>query len=300
MPSLRKLLLSAFALALLWPSSAWADWLDDVEIRVEDLGGGVYVLFGSGGNIGVSVGDDGVFMIDDQYAPLSDRILAALATITDQPVKFIINTHWHGDHTGGNEAIGGSGALIVAHDNVRTRIMAGLEADAFGRKTEPKPEASLPVLTFSKDTTFHLNGGEIHVVHVVPSHTDGDSVVHFPAANIVHMGDTFFHTWYPYVDYVSGGRLEGMIDVQTEVLGQVDEETKIIPGHGPMATVADLRASRDALIAIRDILVPLAASNKSGEEIVASKPLAPLDLGWGGFLNEERFVQVAIAGLRVD
>ena len=140
----------------------------------------------------------------------------------------------------------------------------------------------------------------MHVFHVAASHTDGDSIVHFRDANIVHMGDTFFHTWHPFIDHASGGSLSGMIDVQTEMLGLVDEETKIIPGHGPMASVADLRASRDALREIRNILTPQAASDKSGEEIVATKPLAKLDLGWGGFLKEDNFVAITVAGMRAN
>lgn len=259
------------------------DWFKDIVVETEDLGNGIYMMSAGGGNIGVSVGTDGVFMIDDAYGEISDKVLAALAEITDQPVSYLINTHWHGDHVGANEAFNEHGALIFAHENVRSRMKDGLEQGVFGQVIEPASADALPVITFSEDTRFHINGMEMYVFHVEPSHTDGDSIAEFVGANIVHMGDTFFHAWYPLIDHVSGGSLDGMINVQSQILEKVDEHTKIIPGHGPLANKAGLAASRDGLVAVRDVLVPLAASDQSLEDIVAAKPLAPLNLGWGGF-----------------
>ena len=184
----------------------------------------------------MSVGKSGTYLIDDQYAPLSDKILAAIKAITPDPVRFVVNTHWHGDHTGGNENMGKAGALLVAHENVRRRMSTEQFMAAMGRKIPPSPEEALPVVTFTDAMTFHWNGDEIRVYHVPPAHTDGDSIVHFVKADVVHMGDIFFNGGYPFIDTSSGGRVDGVIEAADRVLAGIGEKTRIIPGHGPLGS----------------------------------------------------------------
>ena len=191
--------------AFLWamPLVAQRDW-DAVEIRTVSLGGGVYMLMGSGGNIGLSVGEDGAFIVDDQFAPLTEKIKAAIAEVTDRPVQWVLNTHWHGDHTGGNENFGGAGALIVAHDNVYKRLNPAEFADLVGR-SQQAPDAALPVVTFNQTMTFHWNGEDVHAFHVEYAHTDGDVIIHYRRSDVFHMGDTFFNGRYPFIDVDSRG-----------------------------------------------------------------------------------------------
>ncbi|WP_260482165.1 MBL fold metallo-hydrolase [Sphingomicrobium flavum] len=242
---MRHLLLAAAAsLALTAPVSAAQDRFANVEVKVEEVAPGVAVLFGAGGNIGVSYGEDGTILVDDQFAGLTDKIVAAVGTLSDEEIRFVFNTHYHGDHTGGNENLGNAGALIMAHDNVRARLVEALE-DGDG-------EGGLPVITFSDGVTLHWNGDEIHVMHVHNAHTDGDSIIHWKKANVVHMGDTYFKdaTW-PYVDLAAGGSIDGVIATAKRVLDHSNSETVIIPGHGPVATQADLKTYHDMLVAIR-------------------------------------------------
>lgn len=250
---------------------------------------GIHVIRGRGGNIGVSVGDDGVFMIDDQFAPATQAILDQIGTVTDKPVRFLVNTHFHRDHTGGNENLGKAGVLIFAHENVRARLLG---------QEQPAPGIALPVVTFNDATTFHMNGQTIRVFHTAAAHTDGDAMIHFVEANVIHMGDTFFNGFYPFIDSRSGGSLDGVFAAIDTVLGLADADTVIIPGHGPVGERADLIAYRDMLIAARDRVQPLIAAGRSVEEIVAAKPLAEFDADWGGgFLDPERFLRVLHAAL---
>lgn len=208
-------------------------------------------------------------------------------TVSDQPVRFVVNTHFHRDHTGGNENLGKSGVLIFAHDNVRTRL---LSADA--------PKASLPVVTFNDATTFHMNGQTVRVFHTSNAHTDGDAMIHSQEADVIHMGDTFFNGFYPFIDAKSGGSVEGVFAAIDTVLTLADDDTVIVPGHGPVGDCADLVAYREIMTMARDGIRPLIADGKSVEDIVAAKPLADLDGQWGGgFLNPERFLRVMHAAL---
>ena len=270
-----------------------------VEVRAEKVAEGLYMLTGSGGNMGLSVGKSGTYLIDDQYAPLTDKILAAIRAITPDPVRFVVNTHWHGDHTGGNENLGKAGALLVAHENVRRRMSTEQFNAAFNRKTAPSPEGALPVVTFTDAVTFHWNGEEIRVYHVPPAHTDGDSIVHFVKADVVHMGDVFFNGGYPFVDTSSGGRVDGVIEAVDRVLAGIGEKTRIIPGHGPLATKADLQVYRDVVKAARDRIAKLKAEGKTRDEVIAAKPTADLDAKWGtGFMKGDGFVGLAYDSLK--
>ena len=271
---------------------------DKVEIRTEKLADGVYMLAGRGGNIGLGIGEDAAFLIDDQYAPLTPKILAAIAALTRQPVKFVLNTHWHSDHVGGNENLGKAGSLIVAHDNVRRRMSSEQFIAAFKQKVDPSPKISLPVVTFAESVSFHLNGDEIHGFHVASAHTDGDTIVVFRKANVVHMGDVFFNGTYPFIDLSSGGSIDGTIAAVDRVLAMIDDRTKVIPGHGPLSDKAGLGAYRGMLAGIRDRVQAQARAGKSLQETVAANPSAEFDQVWGkGFLKPAQFVETVFQSL---
>ena len=262
---------------------------DDVQVEATQVADNIYMLTGSGGNIGVIIGEDGTFIIDDQFAPLTDKINAAIAKLTDKPVKFVINTHWHGDHTGGNENFGKAGALIVAHDNVRERMSAKQLADAVENADASK---ALPVVTFAEDVTFHLNGETIHAFHVDEAHTDGDAIIHFKNANVMHLGDTFFAGRFPYIDLNSGGSIDGMISSANKVLSLTNDDTKIIPGHGPLSTPGDLKKYRDVMMKVRAKIMIMVREDKTLEDVIAANPTEGYD-DWGtGFINSERFITI--------
>ena len=288
---------AALSLAAL-PALAQQQDFSKVEVKTQKVAEGVYMLTGAGGNVGLSVGKDGCYVIDDQYAPLTEKILAAVKAISPAPVRFVVNTHWHGDHTGGNENMGKTGALLVAHENVRRRMSTEQFTAAFGRKTEPSPEAALPVVTFTDAVTFHWNGDEIRVYHVPPAHTDGDAVIQFVKADVVHMGDVFFNGGYPFIDASSGGRIDGYVAAADRVLAGITEKTQIIPGHGPLGTKADLQAFRDMLKTARDRIAKQKAEGKSRDQAVAAKPTADLDTKWGGgFMKGDMFTGLAYDSL---
>ena len=270
-----------------------------VNITVVPVVAGVYMLQGAGGNIGLSVGQDDAFVIDDQYAPLTPKIRAAIATVTQRPVRFVMNTHWHGDHTGGNESMASSGSIIVAHDNVRKRMSAQQFRAAFRDTVPASPAGALPVITFSDTISFFVNGDTLRASHVRNAHTDGDAIIVFRAANVVHMGDVFFRDNYPFIDASSGGSLVGLIAAVNGVLATTNADTKIIPGHGALATRADLMRYRDMLVEVRRRLTPLAARRMTVEQVIAAKPLADLDAVWGkGFMKPEQFVTIVYTSLR--
>jgi len=270
-----------------------------VEIRTEKLADTVYMMTGSGGNLGVSVGEDAVFVIDDQFAPLTAKIQAAIANLTSKPVKFVLNTHWHFDHTGGNENLGKAGAIIVAHENVRKRLSTEGFIEFLGMKTKPEPKIALPIATFTRDVTFHLNGDELVVTHVPRAHTDGDSIVEFKKSNVVHMGDTFFNKLYPFIDSSSGGTVAGVLAAVDGVLKTAGDGTKIIPGHGPLGSKADLKAYRDMLAAVSGNIRGQIRAGKTLEQVIASKPTAKYDEVWGtGFLATDKFVEMVYRNLK--
>ena len=236
---MKKVFAAAAFLGLSVSAQAFQADFSKVEIETTDLGNGIYMLKGAGGNIGVSVGSDGVFVIDDQFAPLTPKILNAIGNVTDKPVDYVINTHWHFDHTGGNENLGKAGARIVAHDNVRVRMANAGNGGEDG--------IALPVITFSDTTTFHYNGHEIHAFHPAHAHTDGDSIIHFRNLNLIHAGDVLFNRVFPFIDVSSGGSVDGFIAALEKIVAISDEATVIIPGHGAAANREDVKANIDML-----------------------------------------------------
>lgn len=262
-----------------------------VEVKATKVAGSVYMLTGQGGNIGVSVGDDGIVIVDDQYAPLAPKIEAALKTITDKPVRFVVNTHYHGDHTGGNEHFGKT-APIVAHENVRKRLASGVTRG--GRTTPPAPKGALPVLTFNESVTIHLNGEDLRAVHMPHGHTDGDSVIWFTKSNVVHMGDDYFNGFFPFVDQENGGSVRGLLANLDKVLGMLPADAKVIPGHGPLSDKAGLTKFRDV---VRDTLAAVekgVAAGKTAEQLKSDKVLAEWD-SWGqGFIKTDVWIDTLV------
>ncbi len=279
--------------ALLSSASFAQEDLSKVRIKTEKLTNSTYMLTGAGGNLGVSIGADAVFLIDDQFAPLTPKIKAAIAKLSKKRVKFVLNTHWHFDHTGGNENFGKAGALIVAHDNVRKRMSTAQLIEFLGMPIKASPKQALPVVTFTTDVTFHLNGDEVHVFHVMNGHTDGDAIVHFKKSNVIHLGDIFFNKLYPFIDTSSGGSIDGVIAATDKVLRLANDDTKLIPGHGPLATKGDLQIYRDMLATISTRIKAQIKEGKKLEDAIAAKPSAEYDAVWGkGVLPPSKFVEM--------
>lgn len=287
-PLLRFAVVVALGVPAILPAQAG---LDSVQIRTQTLATGVYALFGAGGNIGLAVGEDAVFVIDDQFAPLTPKILAAIAALTPKPVKFVVNTHWHFDHTGGNENLGKAGALIVAHANVRKRMSTDQFIEAINRREPAAPKDALPVVTFADAVTFHLNGDDIAVTHVPAAHTDGDALVYFTKANVLHMGDVFNMAGLPFVDRSSGGSIHGVIGAAERVLGFVNAGTRIVPGHGRVVGRTELEAWHRMLVSLRDQVKAQIAAGKTVEQVLAAKLTEPYAKDWPG--GHERFVRTA-------
>ena len=258
-----------------------------VEIKAEKVAGNIYMLTGAGGNIGVSVGDDGTVIIDDQYAPLAPKIEAALRLITPKPVRFILNTHYHGDHTGGNEHFGKT-APIVAHENVRKRLSSGVSVR--GTAVPAAPAGALPVVTFNDTLTIHLNGEDVRAVHTPHGHTDGDSVIWFTKSNVVHMGDQFFNANFPFVDVENGGSVRGMIHNVDEVLARIPDDAKVIPGHGALSDKNGLRRFGAMLKATSAAVEAGIGAGKSLDQLKTEKVLAAWD-SWGqGFIKTDDWI----------
>lgn len=280
------------------PAAAPGQDFSKVEIRVEKLAPGVAVLFGAGGNIGLSYGEDGNVIVDDQYAPLTDKIVAAIRTLDADPVRFVVNTHWHGDHTGGNENFGKRGAVVVAHDNVRERMSTKQAIRAFDMTVPASPRQALPAVTFGDGASLHLNGDTLHLIHVANAHTDGDTLVHWAKGDVLHMGDAFFHRdSYPFVDLGSGGSIDGMIAAANKGLEFAGPNTRIIPGHGPLARRADLLAYRDMLVDLRGKVAAGIAAGRTLAQIQAAKPAAPYGMP-DGFIKPDQFVEAVYNSLR--
>jgi len=263
---------------------------DTVQVRAVPVAGAVHMLQGAGGNIGLVVGDDAVFVVDDQFAPLTPKVLAAIKSVTPQPVRFVLNTHWHFDHTGGNENMGKAGALIFAHENVRRRMSKDQFIEALNRTEPASPRGALPVVTFTDTVSFHLNGDSIVVFHVAPAHTDGDAVVLFTRANVVHTGDLFVSAGFPFVDRSSGGSIHGIIAAAERILAATNAGTRIIPGHGPLADRARLQAYHDMLVVVRDRMRKEIAAKHTIEQVLASAITAEYDASWT--TNRERFLRI--------
>lgn len=264
-----------------------------VQIKVSKVAGTVYMLEGAGGNIGASVGDDGIVVVDDQYAPLADRIQAALKGITDKPVRFIINTHYHGDHTGGNEFFQKQ-APIIAHDNVRKRLEEGGAAGNGGSvhlEQKAQPKGALPIITFDHDVTVHLNGEDIRALHFPAGHTDGDSVIYFPKSNVVHMGDDFVTYGFPFIDVDSGGSIDGMISGVENAIAQLPADVKIIPGHGPVSDLDDVRAYVKMLKETRAAVQEELDKKMTLEQMKQKKLLDPWKKYSGEFISEDAFLE---------
>lgn len=293
-------LASAFVVGImaLPPTLAQEDDFSGVEIKTIRIDDGLHMMTGSGGNLAVSVGGDGAFLVDDQFAPLTEKIQAAISKITDKPVRFVINTHWHHDHVGGNENFGKAGSLIVAHENVRKRMSVEQFLEAFDNRVPASPAGALPVITFTDSVTFHWNDEEIHIFHVENAHTDGDAVVHFKNSNALHTGDLYFNGFYPFIDVSSNGSIEGVIRGADKILKMIDDSTKIVPGHGPLSNKKELKAYRDMLADVRDAVSSLVAAGKTKEEVLAAKPTQPWDAKWGGgFLNPDEFTDIIYTDL---
>jgi cyclase len=271
--------ISGAALAALFTffSLSAATRADDVEYVTTTLSDTVSLVQARGGNVAVSAGEDGVFIIDDQYKPSIEQLLAAIGEISDRPVRFVINTHYHADHVGGNEAVGDGGGLIIAHDNIRKRMTTAQFNHFWGAETPVWPEEALPVVTFNDRVTLHLNGEPVTAYHVPRGHTDGDSIIHFPASNVLHMGDIFFNGLYPYIDLDAGGTIQGMIGAVELGLELADRQTKVIPGHGPLTDRAGMQAYHAMLVEIRDRVQALIDQGMSREQVVAARPTAKWD-----------------------
>jgi len=266
---------------------------EDVKITTIPVAKNIYMLSGKGGNIGLYTGEDGTFVIDDQFAPLTEKIMAAIKAAGGDTPRFLLNTHFHGDHTGGNENIGNKGVTIVAHDNVRKRLVTGYSIEAFNMNVEPAKKVALPTLTFSKDMHFHINNDSVRAIHVANAHTDGDSFVHFEKANVVHAGDLFFNGFYPFIDAAHGGSLKGTIAGVDAILAITDSKSKIIPGHGALADKAQLQAYRDMLDTAYSRLLKLKNQGVSVEDAIKQAPLADLEDPWGTVMfNSDRWIKV--------
>lgn len=264
---MRTVMLSVMAVLMLAVGTqAQRDW-SKAEVKVEKLAEGVYMLIGVGGNIGVSIGEDGVLIVDDQYAPMVPKIQEALKGITDKPVRFILNTHWHGDHTGGNDSFAKAKAEIIAHENVRKRMESG-SPNLRGNPVPAAPKTALPIITFDSKLTVHINGEDIRALHFAQGHTDGDSIIFFPKANVVHMGDHFFNMTFPFVDVSSGGNVRGLIENVEKAMAAVPDDVKVIPGHGPLATKKD---ALEFVRRLKDIVSLVQAAIKRGKTLEQMK-----------------------------
>jgi len=292
----KQLLFALLTIIFLALTSRAQDDLSKVEIKATKISGNIFMLEGSGGNIGVSVGNDGILIVDDQFAPLADKIKAALKQLGEGKLKFILNTHWHGDHTGGNVKFGPE-APIIAQTNVRKRLSTDQKSEFFKRTTPASPKEALPVITFDESLSVHFNGEEIKVIHFPQGHTDGDSVIFFTGSNVVHMGDDFFAGSFPFVDLESGGSVQGLTKNIAEILPKLPAGVKLIPGHGPISTAEDLKAYHRMLVETTEIVRKQMAANKPLEQI--KKDGLPDEWkSWGaGFVKTDMWLEIVYRSL---
>jgi len=287
------LLFGPICLLLFTTTRAQQDF-SKVEIKVTKVSGNIYMLEGAGGNIAASVGEDGIVIVDDQFAPLAEKIQAALKGIIDKPVRYVINTHYHGDHTGGNEPFSNSGSTVIAQDNVRKRLESGGVAGNGGSlKIENKPAAkgALPVITFEHDVTVHLNGEDIRALHFPSGHTDGDSIIFFPKNNVVHMGDDFVRYGFPFIDVASGGSVKGMIDAIEKAMAVLPPDVKVIPGHGALSNLDDVRAFVKMLKETSAVVQKAIDEKKTLDQMKQAKILAPWDKFGSDFIKTDVFIE---------
>jgi len=273
-----------------------------IQIKVTKVSGNIYMLEGAGGNIAASVGEDGIVIVDDQFAPLADKIQAALKGlgITDKPVRFVINTHYHGDHTGGNVPFANAGSTLIAQDNVRKRLQTGGTGGNGGSvkfESQPAPAAALPVITFEHDVTVHLNGEDIRALHFPSGHTDGDAVIFFPKNNVVHMGDDFVRYGFPFIDVASGGSVQGMMDGLEKAIAQLPADVKVIPGHGQLSNLDDVRAYIQMLKDTTAVVQKAMAAHQTVDQMKQEKILAPWAKWSGDFVNQDTFIETVYNSL---
>jgi glyoxylase-like metal-dependent hydrolase (beta-lactamase superfamily II) len=292
---MRLLLILVLLCALPAGAVAQTDF-SKVEIKPTKVAGNVYMLEGAGGNIGVSVGPDGILIVDDQFAPLADKIRAALKGLNQGKLRFILNTHWHGDHTGGNASFGPE-APIIAHDNVRKRLSTEQRIEFFKSTVPAAPKEALPVITFNQSLSVHVNGEEIRVIHYPSGHTDGDSVIFFTASNVVHLGDDFFAGRFPFVDVDSGGNVVGLAKNVGEIITKIPAGAKLIPGHGPLSTIDDLKLFHRMLLETTVVVRKKVAAGKTLDQI-KSEGLPEEWKSWGtGFIKTEQWIELIHASL---
>ena len=287
-------LIATLLIFIAFSTCIYSQNFDSVEIKATKLTESIYMLEGSGGNIGVLVGNDGIIIIDDQFAPLTEKIKTALSKISNKPVRFVINTHFHGDHAGGNENFGGQGAIIVAHDNVRKRLSVDYLFEALKQTQKASPYEALPKITFADSVTFHLNGETVHVFYGKNAHTDGDVIIHFKESNIFHTGDVFVRYGFPFIDQGAGGSIDGMIKAIEYLISITNDKSRIIPGHGAMSTKKDLIDYKNMLVTVRNRVADGMKQGKTLQQIADSDPLK----GYVAVFDKYFFVQAIYNSLK--
>lgn len=286
---------AAFAATAVWGQQ---QDFSKVQIKATKVSGNIYMLEGAGGNIGASIGEDGIVIVDDQYAPLAEKIQASLKSlgITDKPVRFVINTHYHGDHTGGNAPFSNAGSTVIAQDNVRKRMATGGIAGngpggSIHRENQPAEKAALPIITFEHEVTVHLNGEDIRALHFPAGHTDGDSIIFFSKDNVVHMGDDFVRYGFPFIDVNSGGSVQGMIAAMEKATAQLPADVKVIPGHGQLSTLDDVREFTKMLKETSAVVQKALDEHKTLAQMKQEKILEPWKKWSGDFVNADAFIE---------